>query len=292
MTSWLSGLRKGDDMLLAAPQISVVRRPDHPPGTASEGSGARRQTFITIRGLSKSFDSSVVYDRFDLDLLQSEFISIFGPNGCGKSTLINLISGLLPCDAGQVLFDGQTIQETRLSYVFQNYRDALFPWLRAIDNIRYPLKLIGLSRRECDRRVEQLLADFDVKIDLNSYPYLLSGGQQQTVSILRALVTNPEVLFLDEPFSALDYEMTLFMREQLQRIFMKTKTTTLLVSHDLEEAVQLANRVLLLTRRPTRVADFVEVDLPWPRHTESVTSARFVELKSHCLEVFQRQIAN
>ena len=112
---------------------------------------------------------------------------------------------------------------------------------------------------------------------------MLSGGQQQTVSILRALVTNPEVLFLDEPFSALDYEMTLFMREQLQRIFMKTRTTTLLVSHDLEEAVQLANRVLLLTRRPTRVADFVEIDLPWPRNTESVIDPRFVALKSHCL---------
>ena len=181
-----------------------------------------------------------------------------------------MISGLLPMDAGEVLFDGQTIQETRLSYVFQNYRDALFPWLRAIDNIHYPLKLMGLSRRERDFGSSKLLADFEVKIDLNAYPYMLSGGQQQTVSILRALVTNPEVLFLDEPFSALDYEMTLFMREQLQRIFMKTKTTTLLVSHDLEEAVQLANRVLLLTRRPTRVADIVEIDLPWPRNTESV----------------------
>jgi len=109
---------------------------------------------------------------------------------------------------------------------------------------------------------------------------------------LRALVTNPEVLFLDEPFSALDYEMTLFMREQLQRVFMKTKTTTLLVSHDLEEAVQLANRVLLLTRRPTRVADAVEIDLPWPRRTESVIDTRFVELKSHCLAVFQREIVH
>src|SRR6478672_6492844 len=191
-----------------------------PPAPASESSATRRQSFITIRGLSKSFGQSIVYDRFDLDLPQSQFISIFGPNGCGKSTLINMISGLLSWDAGQVLFDGQTIQETRLSYVFQNYRDALFPWLRAIDNIRYPLKVMGLSRRERDQRVEQLLADFGVKIDLNSYPYMLSGGQQQTVSILRALVTNPEVLFLDEPFSALDYERTLFMREQLQRIFM------------------------------------------------------------------------
>jgi NitT/TauT family transport system ATP-binding protein len=274
----------------AATQLNVVGGADRL--SAPVEPAARRQPVITIRGLSKSFNDTVIYDKFDLDLPQGEFISIFGPNGCGKSTLINMISGLMPLDAGQVLFDGQTIQETRLSYVFQNYRDALFPWLRAIDNIHYPLKLMGLSRRERDRRVEQLLADFGVKIDLNSYPYMLSGGQQQTVSILRALVTNPEVLFLDEPFSALDYEMTLFMREQLQRIFMKTRTTTLLVSHDLEEAVQLANRVLLLTRRPTRVADFVEIDLPWPRNTGSVIDPRFVALKSHCLAVFQRQIAN
>lgn len=277
-------------MPAAAPQLSLVSGADHLPAT--ESAAPRRRRFITIRGLRKAFNETVIYDQFDLDLPQGEFISIFGPNGCGKSTLINMISGLMPLDAGQVLFDGQTIQETRLSYVFQNYRDALFPWLRAIDNIHYPLKLMGLSRREREARVGQLLADFEVKIDLNAYPYMLSGGQQQTVSILRALVTDPEVLFLDEPFSALDYEMTLFMREQLQRMFMKTKTTTLLVSHDLEEAVQLANRVLLLTRRPTQVADFVEIDLPWPRRTESVIDAHFVELKSHCLAVFQRQIAH
>jgi NitT/TauT family transport system ATP-binding protein len=144
-----------------------------------------------------------------------------------------MISGLMPDDACQVLIDGQTIMETRLTNVFQNTRDALFTCLRAIDNIAYPLKLMGLSRRERDQRVEQLLADFGVKIVLKCYPYMLSGGQQQTVTIQRALVTNPELLFLDEPYSALDYEMTLFMREQLQRIFMKTKTTTLLDSHDL-----------------------------------------------------------
>ena len=279
-------------MPVAATQLIVAGGADPPSAPAAGDPVSARRPVITIRGLSKSFNDTVIYDKFDLDLPQGEFISIFGPNGCGKSTLINMISGLMPVDAGQVLFDGQTIQETRLSYVFQNYRDALFPWLRAIDNIHYPLKLMGLSPRERDQRVEQLLADFGVKIDLNSYPYMLSGGQQQTVSILRALVTNPEVLFLDEPFSALDYEMTLFMREQLQRMFMKTKTTTLLVSHDLEEAVQLANHVLLLTRRPTRVADFVDIDLPWPRNTESVIDPRFVALKSHCLAVFQRQIAN
>ena len=163
-------------MSLAAPQLSVLAHAQHPPPAATEHPALSRQTFITIRGLSKSFNGTVVYDRFDLDLPQGEFISIFGPNGCGKSTLTNMISGLLPLDAGQVLFDGQTIQETRRSYVFQDYRDALFPWLRAIDNIHYPLKLMGLSRRERVARVEQLLADFEVKIDLNAYPYMLSGG--------------------------------------------------------------------------------------------------------------------
>ncbi|MFH1983433.1 MAG: ABC transporter ATP-binding protein [Pseudomonadota bacterium] len=251
----------------------------------------KRQTYITVRGLTKAFGDLVVYDGFDLDLPQGEFISVFGPNGCGKSTLINLISGLTPIDGGEVLFDGQTIKETRISYVFQNYREALFPWLRAIDNIHYPLKIKGLRRHERKARVERLLDDFEVNFDLNAYPYSLSGGQQQMVSILRALVTEPEVLFLDEPFSALDYEMTLFMREQIQKIYMKTKMTMLLVSHDLEEAVQLASRVLLLTRRPTRVADFVTVDLSWPRNSRSIIDPRFVDLKSHCLSIFRREAA-
>ncbi len=193
-------------------------------------------------------------------------------------------------DEGRVLYDGQTIKETKISYVFQNYREALFPWLRAIDNIHYPLKVMGLPLKQREQRVEQLLANFEFKIDLNAYPYTLSGGQQQTVSILRALVTEPEVLFLDEPFSALDYEMTLFMREQIQKIYLKTKTTTILVSHDLEEAVQLADKVLLLTRRPTQVAEIVNVDLPWPRTTRITTDSLFIDIKRHCLDVFWREV--
>src|ERR1700691_3698138 len=148
---------------------------------------------------------------------------------------------------------------------------------------------MGVVKQERDRRVEQLIADFDIKLDLNAYPYTLSGGQQQTVSILRALVTEPEVLFLDEPFSALDYEMTLFMRERLQKIFMKLKTTMLLVSHDLEEAIQLADKVVLLTRRPTKVAEIVDVDLPWPRNLDVTTGQRFMMLKRHCLGRFWRE---
>lgn len=249
-----------------------------------------RQAYLTVRGLNKKFQGTTIYEDFSIDLPLGKFVSIFGPNGCGKSTFINMISGLLPMDGGEVLYDGQTIKDTRISYVFQNYREALFPWLRAVDNIHYPLKVLGIAKQERDRRVEKLLADFDVPFDLNAYPYTLSGGQQQTASILRALVTEPEVLFLDEPFSALDYEMTLFMRERLQKIFMKLKTTMLLVSHDLEEAIQLADQVVLLTRRPTRVAEVVDVNLPWPRNLDVTTGEAFIALKRHCLDRFWREV--
>jgi NitT/TauT family transport system ATP-binding protein len=253
--------------------------------------GHARESRIEIRGLTKQFGDSYIYRNFDLDLREGEFISIFGPNGCGKSTFINLISGMIPIDGGTVLYDGKTISQTRISYVFQNYREALFPWMRAINNIQYPLKMLGMDKVTRVRRVEELLAEFDIQIDLNRYPYELSGGQQQMVSILRSLITDPEVLFLDEPFSALDYEMTLFMRERLQQVFMKRQSTMILVSHDLEEAIQLANRVLMLTRRPTRVAETISVDVPWPRDSKSLTSTEFVAIKSHCLEVFNREVA-
>lgn len=248
-----------------------------------------RKRYLTISGLQKSFQNTPVYDDFDLTLPLGSFTSIFGPNGCGKSTLINMISGLMPMDAGNVLYDGQTIRDTRISYVFQNYREALFPWLRAIDNIHYPLKLRGIPKAQRTQRVEKLVEDFGIKIDLNAYPYALSGGQQQAVSILRALVRDPEVLFLDEPFSALDYEMTLLMREKLQGIFEKTGTTMILVSHDLEEAVQMADQVLLLTKRPTRVAALVDNELPRPRDAACLVSPEFVALRSQCLEIFQRE---
>ncbi len=245
---------------------------------------------ITIRGLTKRFQGAAVYENFDLDIPRGRFVSIFGPNGCGKSTLINMIAGLIPVDAGQILFAGKRIGEIKFGYVFQNYREALFPWLRALDNIEYPLKVMGLSRTERRARVERLVAHLGVKLDLQRYPYELSGGQQQLISILRALVVEPEVLFLDEPFSALDYEMTLFMRDQLQRIFIETGTTMVLVSHDLEEAVYLADHVLLLSRRPARVADFVAYAAARPRRPETLSDPDYVRVKGHCLEIFQREV--
>jgi NitT/TauT family transport system ATP-binding protein len=166
----------------------------------------------------------------------------------------------------------------------------MFPWLRAFDNIACPLKVTGVPKSERTARVEKLVANLNVKIDLSLYPYQLSGGQQQLVSIMRALIVEPEILFLDEPFSALDYEMTLFMREQLQRVFMETATTTVLVSHDLEEAVYLSDRILLLSRHPARAAEFVPYDATRPCTLETMSESDFISTKAHCLDVFQREV--
>ena len=279
-------------MSLATGAQALGRTASAMADAAAGGATARaaEPVHITIRGLTKRFQGATVYDAFDLDVPRGRFVSVFGPNGCGKSTLINLIAGLIPADAGTILFGGKPLRETKIGYVFQNYREALFPWLSAWRNIEYPLKIAKVPRAERARRVDRLVEHLGVKVDLTRYPYELSGGQQQLVSIMRALVVEPEVLFLDEPFSALDYEMTLFMREQLQRVFNETRTTMVLVSHDLEEAVYLADHVLLLSRRPATIADFPDVPLARPRSDETLSDPAFVHLKGHCLEVFQREV--
>src|SRR5215831_17320089 len=248
-------------------------------GVAAPASAVAARPHVTIRGLSKRFDKAVVYDNFDLDIPRGELISVFGPNGCGKSTLINMIAGLIPVDKGEILFDGMHLSEIKFGYVFQNYREALFPWLRAFDNVAYPLKMMKVPPAERRARTEALVARLGIKLDLNLYPYQMSGGQQQLVSIMRALVVEPEILFLDEPFSALDYEMTLFMREQLQKLFMESRTTMVLISHDLEEAVYLADRVLLLSRHPARIADFATISVARPRTDATLSDPEFVRIK-------------
>jgi len=119
-------------------------------------------TEITIRGLTKYFAGWPLYENFDLDIPKHRIVSVFGPNGCGKSTLINMIAGLVPIDAGQILFDGKSLAETKIGYVFQNYREAMFPWMRTIDNIAYPLRLEGQTKADVDRRMAELVASFDV----------------------------------------------------------------------------------------------------------------------------------
>jgi NitT/TauT family transport system ATP-binding protein len=259
--------------------------------TTTARPAATAESFISVRGLSKSFGGQVVYQGFDLDLPRGTFTTIFGPNGCGKSTLINMMSGLIPFEAGRVEIGGKDFRSAKIGYVFQNYRDSLFPWMRALANIEYPLKVRGVPHAEARERVERLLAAFEITLDLKRHTYELSGGQQQLVAILRALVAEPEVLFLDEPFSALDYEMTLYIRDRLQAVFMETGLTTVLVSHDLEEAVYLADQILLLSKRPTRIVELIAYKTARPRTTEIMSDARFVETKQHALELFRREMA-
>lgn len=263
-------------------RLNIVRSLQHP--------SSPQPSAVTVEGLCKQFGASSLYHDFDLEIPAGTFTSIFGPNGCGKSTLINMMAGLAPRDAGQILFNGRGVREVKIGYVFQNYRDALFPWWRAIENIEYPLKIQGMSAPKRRERVQELLEQFDVSFDLDRYPYEFSGGQQQLISILRALAPHPEVLFLDEPFSALDYETTLFIREKLQSVFVESQITMILVSHNLEDAVYLANRVVMLTKRPTRVADVVAVDLPYPRTDETLYEPAFIDAKRRSLEIFQREV--
>jgi NitT/TauT family transport system ATP-binding protein len=248
-------------------------------------------THVTVRGLYKSFAGAPLYQDFNLDLPRSQIVSIFGPNGCGKSTLMNMIAGLIPLDAGEILFDGKSLKDTKIGYVFQNYRDALFPWITARDNIAYPLRRSKMPEAQVQVRVDELVKLFEIRFDLSRYPYELSGGQMQTVCIMRALAPKPEVMFLDEPFSALDFEMTLFIRAKLQEAHVATGVTMVIVSHDLEDAVFLADQILLLTRRPTRIAEIVPFNLPRPRSPEAVSDPEFVRVKGHTLEVFRREMA-
>jgi NitT/TauT family transport system ATP-binding protein len=252
---------------------------------------AAPKTHVTVRGVSKSFAGAPLYTDFNLDIPRAQIMSIFGPNGCGKSTLMNIISGLVPLDAGEILFDGKSLKDTKIGYVFQNYRDALFPWMTSWDNIAYPLRRAGMKDAEVKARVDELAKLFEIRFDLARYPYELSGGQMQTVCIMRALAPRPEVMFLDEPFSALDFEMTLFIREKLQEAHVDSGVTMVIVSHDLEDAVFLADRILLLTRRPTRIAEIIPFDMPRPRLPEAMADERFIKVKAHTLEVFRREVA-
>ena len=150
-----------------ARESSLARMEERGASTAATGGDCAASAHVTIRGLTKRFTDAVVYDRFDLDIPRGKLVSVFGPNGCGKSTLINMIAGLIPADAGEILFDGKPLRDIKFGYVFQNYREALFPWLRAIDNIQYPLKLMKLPKAERRARTERMVASLGVKIDLN-----------------------------------------------------------------------------------------------------------------------------
>lgn len=244
---------------------------------------------ITITGLRKRFGSKTIFDGFHAAIPKGRITSIFGPNGCGKSTLLNIVAGLISADAGTIDF-GTAGEETRTGYVFQDYRAALFPWRTAFENIAYPLQVAGLSKARQRRRIDELAEMLGITFDLRAHPYSLSGGQQQLTAVARSLAIQPDVLFLDEPFSALDYEMTLSLRDKLQEVFQATGVTMVVVSHDLEEAVYLSDAILLLSRPPTRVATVLEYAAPRPRTFTDVATDGFNQVKADALQIFQSEV--
>jgi len=247
-----------------------------------------KKELVSFKKVSKSYtNKGVEYSLFtdlSLSIKRSEFIAVFGPNGCGKTTLLNMISGI------DKEFKGTSERNPHLkvSFVFQNYRESLFPWLTVKENISFPLTLKGVSAENRDKAVIDLCNRLSVFINLDVYPYTLSGGQQQMVSILRALVTKPDLLLMDEPFSALDYETTLFLLEKTQEIWKKTGVAIVFVSHDVDDAVLLAKRIIVLGRNPTRIVSEVTVSLPYPRMSEVMNSEDFHQTKNKVLSAFLR----
>lgn len=240
---------------------------------------------LEVENISKSFNGKAILKDISFSVEKSSFISIFGPNASGKTTLLNLISGLLIPTDGQIIWESEAAKN-KVSYVFQNYRETLFPWRNIWENISLPLKLAGVNAQERKRLVTNLIDKFSIDLDLDKYPYQLSGGQQQLVSIMRAIITEPELLLLDEPFSALDFQKRLFLQSKLLEIWEETKTTIIFISHDLEEAIYMADKVLLIGGIPTSILKSQDIELSRPRDTRHLTDKSFIDYKKLLLDVF------
>ena len=224
-----------------------------------------------------------------LDISPGEFVCILGPSGCGKSTLLNSVAGYVRPTQGRVLVDGEVITKPGpdRGMVFQQY--SLFPWKTIHDNIAFGPKLAGHSSTECSSIANTFLAMIGLSKYANSYPSELSGGMQQRVGIARALANYPSVLLMDEPFGALDAQTRLMMQESLLSIWDEFGITVLFVTHDVDEAIFLADRVLVMSASPgSIIADF-KVPIERPRDPDAATSASFIDLKKECLSYIRAE---
>lgn len=258
-------------------------------------------SYISIQGLHKSYHNEAngkkefirVFVDFNLEVGQGEFLTVFGPNGCGKSTLLSLLAGLISADAGIVRIGGKPPQESNFGFIFQNYGDSLFPWRTLLDNVSFPLEVRGVSKRAARDKAKTFISDMGLSnlFDLEgAYPYQLSGGLQQLTAIARALVYAPDVLLMDEPFGSLDFQTRLFLQDGLMRLWERTKVTIIFVSHEVNEALYLGNRMILLSRQPARVRDVIENRLPTPRNHAILTTPEFSELRNRALSSFTQEL--
>jgi ABC-type nitrate/sulfonate/bicarbonate transport system ATPase subunit len=239
---------------------------------------------LTIRGVERRFDKTLALQATDLDVAENDFVTILGPSGCGKSTLLRIVAGLDRPTAGEVALEGRRIDGPGADrgMVFQSY--TLFPWLTVSENVCFGLVERGLPRQEQLDVAQAFIAKVGLKGFENHYPKQLSGGMQQRVAIARALANGPRMLLMDEPFGALDHQTRELMQELLLGIWEQERKTVLFVTHDIDEAVFMGSRVVVMSARPGRIKLDRKVELPHPRHYSVKTSREFTELKAELTE--------
>jgi NitT/TauT family transport system ATP-binding protein len=234
---------------------------------------------IAVRRLTKRYATGqgpvTALEDIDFNIIEGEFVAVVGPSGCGKSTLLKILAGLLPGSAGEAMLHGSRIAGPRrdIGVVFQS--PVLFPWRTVRDNVLLPIDVQRLGRERHRQSAADLLALVGLADFAERYPWELSGGMQQRVAIVRALIHDPAILLMDEPFGALDAMTREQMNVELQRIWLEKRKTILFITHSIAEAVFLADRVLVMTARPGRIMDDVEVALPRPRALDMVNTAAF-----------------
>jgi NitT/TauT family transport system ATP-binding protein len=248
---------------------------------------------IAVRGLRKHFvdisrqEQIVALDGIDLEIGDDEFLTILGPSGCGKTTLLNIIAGFDRATSGDVRLDGEAILKPGpdRGVVFQEY--ALFPWLTVEQNIEFGLRERRIAKAQRRARVRDQIASVGLSGFERRYPQELSGGMRQRVAIARALVNDPKILLLDEPFAALDAQTRTLMQQELLRVWSAARRTAIFITHNIEEAILLGDRVVVMTARPGRIKEIVAVDLPRPR---DVTSADFNETRRRIGSMLESEV--
>jgi ABC-type nitrate/sulfonate/bicarbonate transport system ATPase subunit len=239
---------------------------------------------VQFSDVSMRFGAMEVLQHITLDVKEGEFCCIVGPSGCGKSTLMNLIVGLFPPSSGEVLYRGKRHAGVNRSIGYVTQADNLYPWRTLRKNIEFPLELRNVPARERRERSERLIHRVGLAGFEDSYPHELSGGMRQRANIIRTLIYEPEVILMDEPFGPLDAQTRLILQNQLLELWQEERRTVIFITHDLSEAVALADRVVVMSARPGRVAGLVEVDLPQPRLSATREEPRFFELVTRVRE--------
>ena len=244
---------------------------------------------LSIEGVSRTFhgakgQSTQALSPVDFQVKENDFVTILGPSGCGKSTMLRIVAGLDFPSTGRVLLDGQAVNGPGADrgMVFQSY--TLFPWLTIEQNIRFGLRERGMSEAAQKERSDYFIAKVGLRGFESHYPKQLSGGMQQRTAIARALANDPKILLMDEPFGALDNQTRVLMQELLLGIWEAERKTVMFVTHDIDEAIFMANRVAVFSARPGRIKADIAVNLPHPRHYTVKTSPEFMELKARLTE--------